>query len=102
MVPLQMERMGEAMPIVQLVQDAGLQPSETHILTEAFDRAWAKFKASGNPLAGDACAPSTRALLAKRMIETVGKGEKDPDCLIEDALTYLTNTIQQPGAPQSN
>ena len=82
------------MPIVQLVQDAGLQPEETHVLTDAFDRAWTKFKASGNPLAGDACAPSTRTLLAKRMIETVRKGPRDADYLVEDALTYLTNTLK--------
>jgi N-acetylglucosamine kinase-like BadF-type ATPase len=82
------------MPIVQLVQDAGLQPEETHILTEAFDQAWERFKASGNPLAGEACAPSTRALLAKRMVETASKGEKNADRLIEDALTYLAETVK--------
>ena len=77
------------MPIVALVQKAGFRPEETHILTEAFDQAWSKFKASGNPLASDGCAPSTRTLLAKRMIETAQKGERNRNRLIEDALAYL-------------
>jgi hypothetical protein len=77
------------MPIVRLVQEAGFRPEQTHILTKAFDQAWDKFKASGNPLADDACAASTRALLAKRMIETAQRGEKNADRLIADALAYL-------------
>jgi hypothetical protein len=34
--------------------------------------------------------PSTRALLAKRIIETAQKGERDPDRLVEDGITYLS------------
>jgi hypothetical protein len=77
------------MPIAHFVRQAGLRPEETQILTEAFDTAWERFKASGSPLAQDACAPSTRALLAKRIIETAQTGERRGDRLIADALDYL-------------
>src|SRR6516225_11331391 len=50
-----------------------------HILTTAFNKAWDKFKSSGSALADDACAPSTRALLAKQIIETARKGERNID-----------------------
>jgi hypothetical protein len=77
------------MPIASLLQQAGFNPEDTHILTEAFDRAWIKFEASGHALAGQACAPSTRALLAKRIVETAEKGERNVDRLVDDGLGYL-------------
>lgn len=56
------------MPVAGLLQQEAFDPEAIRIVTTAFDRAWAKFKLSENPLAGDACAPSTRALLAKQII----------------------------------
>jgi hypothetical protein len=58
-------------------------------LTTAFDKAWDKFKSSGSPLADDACAPSTRALLAKQIIDIAQKGERNIDRLVENGVTYL-------------
>jgi hypothetical protein len=80
---------GPRMPLANLLQKAGFKAEDTAILTEAFDQAWIKFKASGNPLAGDACAASTRALLAKRIIETAQTGERNVDRLVENGVTYL-------------
>jgi hypothetical protein len=77
------------MSIDGLVQGTGFKPEETQILIEAFDKAWDKFKESGSALAEDACAPSTRALLAKRIVEKAQAGERHTDRLIEDALNYL-------------
>ena len=76
------------MPIVALLQEAAFDPETTHILVTAFDKAWDKFKSSGNALADDACAPSTRALLAKRIIETAQR-ERNVDRLVENGLAYL-------------
>jgi hypothetical protein len=50
---------------------------------------WDKFKSSGSPLADDACAPSTRALLAKQIIEIAQKGERNIDRLVENGVAYL-------------
>ena len=75
------------MPIVPLLQEAAFDPEATHILTTAFNKAWDKFKSSGSALADDACAPSTRALLAKQIIETARKGNIDR--LVENGVAYL-------------
>jgi hypothetical protein len=80
---------GNAMPIVTLLQQEAFDHETTGILTTAFDKAWDKFKSSGNALADDTCAPSTRALLAKRIIETAQKGERSIDRLVENGITYL-------------
>jgi hypothetical protein len=77
------------MPIVALLQEAAFDPETTHILATAFDKAWDKFKSSGNTLADDTCAPSARALLAKRIIETAQRGERNIDRLVGDGMTYL-------------
>ncbi len=77
------------MPIGALLQQAAFDPVATHILTTAFDKAWHRFKSSGSALADDACAPSTRALLAKRIIETAQRGERNIDRLVENGVTYL-------------
>jgi len=58
-------------------------------LLSAFDKAWDKFKSSGSPLADDACAPSTRALLAKQIIEIAQKGERNIDRLVANGVAYL-------------
>jgi hypothetical protein len=78
------------MPLGSLMDQEHISPELTPILTTAFDNAWAKFKASGSALAEDGCAPSTRTLLAKRIIETAQKGERDANRLVEDGLTYLS------------
>ncbi len=77
------------MPIVSLLQEAAFDPETTHILTTAFNKAWDKFKSSGSALADDACAPSTRALLAKQIIETARTGERNIDRLVENLHVQL-------------
>jgi len=77
------------MPIVALLQKAAFDPETTQILTTAFDKAWERFKSSGSPLADNACAPSTRALLAKQMIEMAQRGERNIDHLVENGVAYL-------------
>ena len=60
-------------------------------LTATFDTAWQVLKTSGNVLAADFQAASTRELLAKRIIETGRQGERNPLRLAEDALAHLAN-----------
>jgi hypothetical protein len=86
---LRLKARGSVMPIGALLQQAAFDPEATHILTTAFDKAWDKFKSSGNALADDACAPSTRALLAKRLIEIAQSGERNIDRLVENGVAYL-------------
>ena len=77
------------MPIIAMLQKEAFNPEDTRILTTAFDRAWADFKSSGSALAQDACAPSTRALLAKQIIARAQTGERNIDRLVKDGVAYL-------------
>ena len=77
------------MPIIAMLQKEGFNPEDTRILTTAFDRAWANFEWSGSALAQDACAPSTRALLAKQIIARAQTGERNIDRLVKDGVAYL-------------
>ena len=77
------------MPLASLLQQANLESDTTHILTRAFDQAWARLQASGNPMANEARVESTRTLLARRIIESGQRGERDVGRLVEDALGYL-------------
>jgi len=81
------------MPIAPLLKGDGFfGPEATKILTAAFDTAWQMLKTSGNVLAADYRATSTRELLAKRIIEMARQGERDPIRLVDDALSYVANS----------
>src|SRR5438046_9399775 len=86
-------RKGATMPITPLLKSNGFfDPEATKILTAAFDTAWQMLKTSGNVLAADYRSVSTRDLLAKRIIEVARRGERDPIRLVDNALSYLTNS----------
>ena len=81
------------MPIAQRLRSDGFfDPEATNILTAAFDTAWQTLRTSGDVLAADYRAASTRELLAKRIIETARQGERDPIRLADDALAHLANS----------
>ena len=81
------------MPIVPLLKSDGFfDPEATKTLIAAFDTTWQMLKTSGNVLAADYRAASTRELLAKRIIETARLGERNPIRLVDDALSYLANS----------
>ncbi len=80
------------MPIAQRLRSDGFfDPEATNILSAAFDTAWLTLRTSGDVLAADYRAASTRDLLAKRIIETARQGERDPIRLADDALAHLAN-----------
>lgn len=79
------------MPIRSLLERGGFSPEMTRTLAMAFDRAWDQFRSSGHPLADANCAAATRALLAKRIIETAQTGEKRADRLAKDGVEYLSH-----------
>jgi hypothetical protein len=73
-----------------LIEPERISSDLTPILTTAFDNARAKLKASGSALAGEGYAPSTRALLAKRIMKTAQNGERNPNRLVDDGIAYLS------------
>jgi len=77
------------MSIASLLAETAFDPDTVALLASAFDTAWNTVKKSGSPLAADDQAASTRELLAKRIIATAQKGERDRQRLVDDALAHL-------------
>jgi hypothetical protein len=87
------------MPIAPLLANAGFDAEATRLLGSAFDAAWQAVKTSGSALADETHAASTRARLAKRVIEMGRRGERAHDRLVEDALVHLANSSEAPALP---
>ena len=77
------------MSIASLLAETAFDPDTVALLASAFETAWDTVKKSGSPLAADDQAASTRELLAKRIIATAQKGERDTQRLVDDALAHL-------------
>ena len=77
------------MSIASLLAETAFDPDTVALLASAFETAWDTVKQSGSPLAADDRAASTRELLAKRIIATAQKGERDRQRLVDDALAHL-------------
>ena len=77
------------MPMVALLSNAAFDSETTELLGATFEAAWEKVKTAGSTLAEDSQAASTRALLAKRIIEMAKRGERNRNRLVEDALDHL-------------
>jgi hypothetical protein len=75
------------------VVSAALDPEKTEAMLEAFEDAWHSLKASGDVLASDFRAPSTREALAKAIIKHAQGGEADPARLKAYAVTELLANI---------
>lgn len=80
------------MPIDKLLTNTAFDPDTITLLASAFDTAWDTVKKSGNPLAVDDQAASTRERLAKRIIEMGKEGERDPQRLADGALAHLAGS----------
>jgi len=77
------------MPIDSFLANTTFDPETAALLASAFDTAWDTIKKSGNPLAANDQAASTREVLAKRIIEMGQRGERDQQRLVDDALDHL-------------
>ena len=77
------------MPIDRLLASAAFEPDTVVLLASAFDTAWDTVKRSGSPLAAEDRAAATREAIAKHIIESGKKGERDVQRLVDDALGRL-------------
>ena len=79
-------------------QSAVFEPEEIIILVGAFDKAWHSVLAGGLKLEGGA--EPVRAMLAKHIIESAGRGELNQDRLCNDALDHwAANLLSAPRPP---
>ena len=56
--------------------------------------AWASIEKSGSSLASPRYKRVAKEIMAKRIIETAQRGERDRQRLSEDAVTYLTQSYK--------
>jgi hypothetical protein len=75
-----------------LLANSAFDADTTALLASAFDTAWDTIKKSGSPLAAEGQAASTREALARRIIETGQRGERDRQRLVDDALDHLAGS----------
>jgi hypothetical protein len=66
-------------------------PEEVEILVVAFDDAWTKLQASGAPSAENAY--DAREILAKHIIMSAQRGERNRRQLTDDALLHLSEQL---------
>jgi hypothetical protein len=82
-------------------QSTVFEPQEIIILVGAFDKAWHAVLAGGVRLEGDV--EPVRAMLAKHIIESAGRGELNQDRLCNDALDHwAANLLSAPHAHKSS
>jgi hypothetical protein len=70
---------------------AGFDFKSTHVICDAFDRAWRLLQERGGELVTPEWSPVTRTILARRIIDRADSGAHDADAteLCDDALRYL-------------
>jgi hypothetical protein len=69
-------------------------PDTVKIVSRAFDDAWEKIEKSGNKFAKPAYANAMREEIAKHIIDMAGRGERDQNALIEDAILFLAENYK--------
>ncbi len=84
-----------AISIIPLLANSSFDPEAIEILSAAFDDAWAQLKASNSEFARPAYERGAREILAKCIIETAQRGERDRRKLCESALKFLAQNYQQ-------
>ena len=82
------------MAVVPFLSQSAFEPEVIAILAAAFEAAWASVETSGSALASPRYKRVAQEIMAKRIIETAQRGERDKDRLASDALTYLTESYK--------
>ena len=77
------------MSIVPLLAQSAFDPETIETLVSVFETAWQKVEQSGSKLASPAYKRAAQEIIAKRIIETAQRGERDPIALADDAVSYL-------------
>ena len=67
----------------------GFDLKTTHVICDAFDRAWRLLQERGGEPVDPEWSSATRTILARRIIERAGTGAVDATELCDDALRYL-------------
>ena len=82
------------MTIAPLLAESAFDPEVIAVLAAAFEDAWASIEKSGSSLASPRYKRVAQEILAKRIIETAQRGERDQQRLSDDAVIYLTQSYK--------
>jgi hypothetical protein len=66
------------------------RPDEISVLEDAFEDAWRRLENSKAPWASEEYSTAARTILARHIIKTARRGERDPKSLADSALFYLS------------
>ena len=77
------------MSIMLPLAQAAFEPEMIDFLVSVYETAWDKVEQSGSKLASPAYRRAAQEILAKRIIETAQRGERDAQQLADDAVKYL-------------
>jgi len=77
------------MPIIPLLAQSAFEPEMIDFLVSVYEAAWKKVEQSGSKLASPAYRRAAQEIIAKRIIETAQRGERDPNMLADDAVSFL-------------
>lgn len=77
------------MSIIPLLAQSAFEPEMIDFLVSVYETAWSKVERSGSKLASPAYRRAAQEILAKRIIETAQRGERDAEQLGDDAVKYL-------------
>jgi hypothetical protein len=82
------------MSIVPLLAQSAFDPEVIETLVSAYENAWAKVEDSGSKFASPRYQRAAQEIIAKRIIEMAQRGEKDPQQLVDDAVSYLARSYE--------
>jgi hypothetical protein len=77
------------MSIIPLLAQSAFEPEMIDFLVSVYEAAWSKVEQSGSKLASPGYQRAAQEIIAKRIIEMAQRGERDPNVLADDAMTFL-------------
>ena len=80
------------MPIIPLLAQSAFDPEFIETLVAAYEAAWQKLEQSGSTFASPRYKRAAQEIVAKRIIEMAQRGEREPNQLAEDAVSYLARS----------
>ena len=82
------------MSIIPHLATSSFDPEAIEILSAAFDDAWEQLKDSNSDFARPAYERGAREIIAKYIIESAQRGERDRAKLCESALKFLAENYK--------
>jgi hypothetical protein len=80
------------MAIIPLLAQSAFEPEMIDFLVSAYETAWKRVEQSGSKLASPAYQRAAQEIIAKRIIDMAQRGERDPNSLADDAVSFLESS----------